>query len=205
MTEVSYQFTNQWFQSHQSTWLALLGEIKPQKILEIGSYEGQATCWLIDEISKTRELTLHCVDTWQGGLEHQAQGIDMRAVEQRFRENVMLSVSRAKHRPLIHTHKGQSHRQLAELIKDHEQTFDLVYVDGSHQAADVLTDAVLAYHLTRPWGVIVFDDYLWQPKDWQGDPRSLPKPAIDAWINQQLDRVKIIPATLGQLYVQKLS
>lgn len=201
---MSYQFTNSWFQSHQTTWSALVAEIKPQKILEIGSYEGQSTCWLIDEISKSRELTLHCVDTWQGGVEHQAQAIDMRAVEQRFRENITQAVTTAKHRPQIHIHKGASHRKLAALIEDHAETFDLVYVDGSHQALDVLGDAVLSYHLTRPWGVIVFDDYLWQPRDWQGDPRSLPKPAIDAWINQALDRVKIIPATLGQLLVQKL-
>ena len=58
--------------------------------------------------------------------------------------------------------------------------FDFIYVDGSHQAPDVLCDAVMAWRVLRDGGVMVFDDYLW------GDPRMplhRPKVAIDAFMN----------------------
>jgi hypothetical protein len=37
--------------------------------------------------------------------------------------------------------------------------FDLIYVDGSHMAADVLSDAIMSFHLLRVGGALVFDDY----------------------------------------------
>lgn len=40
-------------------------------------------------------------------------------------------------------------------------SFDFVYIDGSHRAPDVLADAVLAWPLIRPGGVLAFDDYEW--------------------------------------------
>ena len=37
--------------------------------------------------------------------------------------------------------------------------FDFVYIDAGHSASDVLTDAILSFHLLKVGGVIVFDDY----------------------------------------------
>ena len=43
----------------------------------------------------------------------------------------------------------------------YKERFDFVYVDGSHQAPDVLVDAVLSALLLRKGGLLVFDDYFW--------------------------------------------
>ena len=40
--------------------------------------------------------------------------------------------------------------------------FDLIYVDGSHEAEDCLSDSVLAWRLLKPGGFIIWDDYLWE-------------------------------------------
>jgi predicted O-methyltransferase YrrM len=40
-----------------------------------------------------------------------------------------------------------------------KKTFDFIYVDGSHQTADVLLDACLSFKLVKPGGIILFDDY----------------------------------------------
>ena len=40
-------------------------------------------------------------------------------------------------------------------------TFDFIYIDGSHYSKDVLEDAILAWRLTKPGGVIIFDDFNW--------------------------------------------
>ena len=39
--------------------------------------------------------------------------------------------------------------------------FDLVYIDGSHSAKDVLLDSLLAWRLLRPGGAMIWDDYEW--------------------------------------------
>lgn len=43
--------------------------------------------------------------------------------------------------------------------------YDILYVDGSHLAADVLTDAILGWGLVKVGGIIIFDDYDFQFND----------------------------------------
>ena len=45
-----FQFTNSWFDSvARNVWDQLIPKINPSKILEIGSYEGASTCYLIQK------------------------------------------------------------------------------------------------------------------------------------------------------------
>ena len=41
------------------------------------------------------------------------------------------------------------------------QKFDVIYVDGSHFADDVLTDGINAWRLLKQGGIMIFDDLLW--------------------------------------------
>jgi predicted O-methyltransferase YrrM len=63
-------------------------------------------------------------------------------------------------------------------------SYDFVYIDGSHVAMDVLTDAVLVWDLMKPGGTIIFDDYEWPgiPAGSLG-PAHLPKTAVDAFLD----------------------
>jgi predicted O-methyltransferase YrrM len=84
--------------------------------------------------------------------------------------------------------------------------FDFIYIDGSHQAPDVLVDAILSFKLLRVGGLIVFDDYLWSEKGVADrDPLQCPKPAIDSFLNIFFRKVNIISAPLYQIYAQKIS
>ena len=84
--------------------------------------------------------------------------------------------------------------------------FDVVYIDGSHSASDVLTDAVLAFHLTRVAGVMIFDDYLWyQEGPEQRNPLTAPKIAIDAFLNIFQRKVDILRQPLYQVYARKIA
>ena len=75
---------------------------------------------------------------------------------------------------------------------------------GSHQAPDVLSDAVLSFSLLREGGVIAFDDYLWaEDMSYGRDPLRCPKPAIDAFINIYFRKVEVISAPLYQMYIRK--
>lgn len=199
-----YQFTNEWFDNAaRHVWDQFIVQIGPARILEIGSYEGASTCYLINKLGPLKELEIHCVDTWDGGVEH--GGIDMGAVEGRFRHNTGLACRGVPNAVDLQVHKGCSDIVLPRLLtQGRAGYFDFIYVDGSHQAADVLCDAVLAFRLLRVEGLMAFDDYLWSEALPGGvDPLRCPKPAIDAFTNLYARKLRILPAPLWQLYVQK--
>jgi predicted O-methyltransferase YrrM len=178
-----YAFTQDWFAQNVPIWDELVPAHKPRKILEIGSYEGRSACYFIDRCARETPLELHCVDSWQGGVEHDAGGAS--AVEARFDHNMALARSRAAHDVQVHKHKMLSHLALAKLIMvNRTPAFDVIYIDGSHQAPDVLTDAVMAFQLLRVGGLMIFDDYIWSMESpGRQDPFNMPKPAIDAFLN----------------------
>ncbi len=202
------QFTNNWFQiTAKAVWDQLIPQVRPKKILEIGSYEGASVCYLIDKLAKDGELEIHCIDSWEGGIEHISAGISMNAIETRFRSNIGLAVERAAKPVDMHIHKGFSDFCLARLVaEDKTNYFDMIYIDGSHQAADVLYDAVVAFKLLKVDGLMVFDDYLWaETMPYGKDPLRCPKPAIDAFVNINFRKLQVVSAPLSQLYVRKIS
>jgi Methyltransferase domain len=215
MPTATYEFTNHWFADNQTTWDGLLAQFQPQKILEIGAYEGQATCYFIRSCSPYRALEIHCIDTWQGGIEHQpgaSAEVQMPFVEQRFLNNIQLALTTATHsaaHPVsVQIHKDLSCWALARLMSDTAQrgSFDLIYVDGSHEAKDVLSDAVMAFALLKVGGLMVLDDYLWHAEALgQQDVLNMPKIAIDAFTNILQRQIRpLFGLPNNQVYLQKI-
>jgi predicted O-methyltransferase YrrM len=59
------------------------------------------------------------------------------------------------------------------------EQFDLVYIDGSHEAPDVLSDAVLSWPLLKSGGILGFDDYGWHQFP---EAKRCPALAVDAFL-----------------------
>lgn len=197
-----YLFTNSWFlQTAKSSWDILIPSIKPKKILEVGSYEGASTCYLIDLLaSESEDLEIHAIDTWEGGHDH--NGIDMTSVKDKFDNNTKLAIGSKK--VDLKIHKGTSDIELSRLLSTgFKNYFDFIYIDGSHQTEDVLTDAVLGFKLLKPQGVMAFDDYLWREISDRGFVENAPKLAIDAFININFSKLEIICALNSQVYISK--
>ena len=205
---LNYHFTNNWFTPHKVVWSELLGKFDPTKILEVGSYEGASSCFLVEKLACEKEIELHCIDSWTGGIEHQSGGMaeaDMSVVELRFKHNIKLAKQSVTHSVNLQVHKKNSDVALSNLLASgHINTFDLVYIDGSHQAPDVLCDAVLGFRLLRSGGLMIFDDYFWQENLPEGvDLLRCPKPAIDSFTNLYCRKLNILGASAHQLFVQK--
>ena len=136
--ESPYEFTTPWFDDNaRPFWERLIPGLQLTNVLEIGSYEGASACFLVDSLAYHAPLTLHCIDTWEGGIEHQPGGlapVDMDAVEQRFRHNIQTAIERARHPVDLRVHKGHSDDCLVKLIADgNSGSLDFIYIDGSHQ------------------------------------------------------------------------
>ncbi|BAU65046.1 TPR domain protein [Stanieria sp. NIES-3757] len=136
----NYQFQYDWFTHNIPVWqqhLEKLKQIDSINILEIGSFEGMATCWFLDYIL-TKELDhITCIDLY---------------FQANFEYNLAQTGSINKVTPIA----GNSHEILPTLA---HQKYDLIYIDGSHLADDVKQDALLAWDLLKDCGLIIFDDY----------------------------------------------
>jgi predicted O-methyltransferase YrrM len=207
-SHLSFQFTNRWFENDsRAVWDQFIPSFAPKRILEIGSYEGAATCYLIETLGKRQPVEIHCVDSWEGSLEHQQGNTDMKAVEQRFLANIGIAKIRSPHAARVILHKGYSDKLLAGMLHEGKQAyFDFIFVDGSHMATDVLLDALLGFRLLRVGGIMAFDDYLWSDQP-RGVPNPLrtPKIAVDAFTNIYSGKLKVLPKHLYQIYIEKLS
>lgn len=207
LTDPAYDFSNDWFDQNILVWDALLPRFAPKRVLEIGSYEGRSACYLIERFGKDQALELHCVDTWEGGVEHGS--IVMSDVEKRFDKNIHTALRKVSNPGVIvKKHKKLSYVALAELITvERQAAFDVLYIDGSHQAHDVLSDAVMGFHLVRPGGLMIFDDYIWSMEEaGKQDLLNMPKAAIDAFVNAFTRKAIVVRnAPVYQLYVTKLA
>jgi predicted O-methyltransferase YrrM len=173
-----YEFTKDWFAHAPEVWEHLIpmlpGTPGERSFLEIGSYEGRSAVWIAENMMEEGD-TLLCIDTWKGGEEH--SGEDMLEVHQRFLRNM------EKLENLKQVNWGfvrAPAAAIASYFSGRQPLLAFIYIDGSHQAKDVLTDACMAWQVLAPGGIMVFDDYLW------GDPRDVlhrPKLAIDAFVN----------------------
>ena len=204
ISQSTYEFTNEWFPTAaKAVWDVLVPKFNPTKILEIGSYEGAATCYLIDSQAKSNDIELHCIDIWE---EQKEQGEEISIIERRFHHNTNLAISKAEKKVDFHVHKGPSDVELPKLLaQGMKNYFDFIYIDGAHEAPDVLCDAVLSFRLLRPFGLMVFDDYLWSEQHpTQHDPILCPKVAIDAFVNMYCRKLSVVRAApLYQLYIHK--
>lgn len=196
-----YQFTKDWFHWAPDLWTQLI-PLLPERaeggryFVEIGSFEGRSMVWIAENMMKDEDH-LTCIDTWGGGEEHSAE--DMAAVEARFDHNLALLEGRFPQHSFFKA-KGVSAEILGSYIAaGGTQDADFIYIDGSHVAKDVLTDACMAWVLLKPKGLMVFDDYMW------GNPRDIlhrPKPAIDAFCNLFAEEAEIVHVGY-QLVVRK--
>ena len=202
MTE-EYQFTKDWFHWSPEVWTQLIPMLPERDagegrcFLEIGSFEGRSTVWIVENMMQSNDGTrcsddIYCIDTWEGGEEHTEE--DMAAVEKRFSHNIGVVVDKFPDR-VVEWQKGSSVYGLSCLLtgvdSDEDQPYySFIYIDGSHIAKDVLTDACMAWPLLKPKGFMVFDDYNWMPS-----PRDIlhrPKLAIDAFVNIFAEEVEIV-------------
>lgn len=191
-------FTNDWFgATGRYIWEKILPQLGPKRILEVGSYEGRSTCFLIETLPGPLEI--HCIDTWKGSKEH--VGTDMDAVRKRFESNIKIA-SQGKN-VQVTDYVERSDLALAKMQDKFAKHFDFIYIDGSHKATDVLCDAVLAFRLLRSGGVMCFDDYLWRDFG-PYDPLNSPKVAIDTFTLIYSKQLHVMALPPTQLFIEKL-
>ena len=146
-----YEFTEDWFSENNPEKVVrqfdeFLSKFKdkPSTFLEIGSFEGMSTIWMLENILINKESRLFCIDAW-------AEWTGDAFV--RFVENINKTGLKDKVRIV----KGDSSEELRIFPKEY---FDFIYVDGDHDERAVIKDAIGSFRVLKKGGIIAFDDYL---------------------------------------------
>jgi predicted O-methyltransferase YrrM len=190
-----YQFTQDWFSWAPSVWENLIPHMSSRRrFLEVGSFEGRSAVWIVENMLEDGGELL-CIDTWAGGEDHKCN--ELSGAYERFAHNISLVQEKFPRRFVEIIHE-KSVFALAKLLDDSDfhNAFDFVYIDGSHTAPDVLTDACMSWPLVARGGFVVFDDYAW------GDPRDVlhrPKLAVDSFCNTFAEQMELVHA--GQQFI----
>jgi hypothetical protein len=122
---------------------------KPEvNYLEIGLFEGQSFLWMLENVLTNPTARATGIDPFSDPR----YASRSRTYKEIFYSNLHASGSKDKARII----EGYSQTELRKLPLE---SFDIIYIDGSHESADVLEDAILSWRLLKEGGVLIFDDY----------------------------------------------
>jgi len=183
------EYTKDWSVGNFKIWLDTINQVELPcncRILEIGSFEGKSTNFWLKTLIGSEII---CVDTWVGSDEHQT--LDMSAVEQRFNENTAWAGNR------LQKFRMTSSQFLFNNASS--DLFDLIYIDGSHDARDVIQDAIMGFERLKHGGLMIFDDFLWHG---YANPIQNPTSAINYFI--RLKKTELTVLRFGrQVHIKK--
>lgn len=181
----------------------------PKHYLEVGSFRGRSL-FLASFLAKAYEIEnasyrFTCIDSWEGGDEHKISAIDMVSSESCFDEVMAICQGAVAPRSAEFEKIKSFSRSGLLRLQERVGFYDLIFIDASHRAKDVLTDAILAWPLLRQGGVLIFDDYTWTAKHAPvGSVLNSPKLGIDSFLACHADELTLISQMpLLQLYLVK--
>tara|TARA_Y100001958_G_C21227949_1_gene553405 strand:+ start:1240 stop:2013 length:774 start_codon:yes stop_codon:yes gene_type:complete len=179
------------FSNNVPSWLYIFDKFslfdKKLKALEIGSYEGRSSFFLLNKLKRT-ELT--CVDTFKPF--HELKGDYPEKFNQIY-ENFKYNTQGFSERALVFKQDSRNF-----FLKNRDK-FDLIYVDGSHAYKDVLDDAQESFANLNQYGIIIFDDFLWEHQKVTLSPTF----AILKFLKKNLKKIKILYLNY-QIIIQKI-
>lgn len=165
----------------------------PSVVVEIGCFEGETTFNFARFLEAQRpNYAYYAVDPYTASENLRQEVVD--EAKEQFLQNALEF-------PRVELIEKPSFDGLLELHA-RKVSADLIYVDGSHFAKDVLADAVLGFELLKVGGVMLFDDAVsWR---YGTQIQDSPKIAVDNFIQCNWDRLKVLETPTGyQVAIQR--
>jgi len=144
---------------------------KDLNFLQVGAFTGDASKWLLDNVLTHESSRLTDVDTWRGSDEEVHNELDWADVEDTYDKKIK------DYGEKVNKVKSDS---ISFLKNQGFFSYDFIYIDGDHTALGAFADAVGAWPLLKPYGIMAFDDYIWSSNK---SPEHEPKKGIDTFLN----------------------
>ena len=144
-------FSNKWFLNNFEIFNYFLPENKNEKFnyLEIGCFEGLSSFYVL---SQFKFVNAYFLDIWdEPNKNSKSLTGDFNKVEKLFDKNLSkFDFTKIKDDSVI---------SMRKLLRKN-MNFDFIYIDGSHNGEDILSDAIEAFKILKKGGLIFFDDFL---------------------------------------------
>ena len=189
------KITFDFFSQNTYDWSKCLFYLQKKKFtyLEIGSFEGNSAFFILKFFNPK---IVYCCDPWlplpkRDGSDEGYKNFEMRSVEKNFDFNLKT------YKKKLRKFKCKSR----VFFKNNNTNFDLIYIDGSHFAKDVVQDCKSAWLVLNKNGVIIFDDYFWKSYD---KIENNPAFAINSFLKGINGQYKVLLLSKFQLFIKKL-
>jgi len=149
-------FTNKWFLNNFEIFNFFLPKDKSLKFdyLEVGCFEGLSSFYILSEYKAVNAYLLDVWDMPNPNSKTLSNNFDL--IEKAFDENLsQFNFTKIKNDSVV---------AMREMLKN-DKFFDFIYIDGSHNGEDILSDAIEAFKILKKNGLIFFDDFLQHDKD----------------------------------------
>ena len=163
-------------------------EDKPINYLEIGVFYGANIVSVADSYAKHPWSKMYAIDPFESYEDYKEyETLDFGKVYETFTENT-------KHfkEKLVIT-RGYSYDELPNFQNNF---FDIIYIDGNHDFAYVMADAILSFAKLKVGGYMIFDDYDW---GWTGVTEG-----ASTFMKYHKSRVESLGVHNGQAFLKKV-
>ena len=144
-------FSQKWFLNNFEIFTFFLPKDKSLKFdyLEVGCYEGLSSFYVLSEYKFVNAFFLDLWDMPNPNSKTLSTNFDL--IEKAFDQNLSgFNFKKIKNDSVI---------SMRKLLKENVH-FDFIYIDGSHNGEDILSDAIEAFKILKVNGLMFFDDFL---------------------------------------------
>ena len=149
-------FSNKWFLNNFDVFNFFLPKEKNSKFdyLEVGCFEGLSSFFVLSEYKAVNAILL---DIWDmPNPNSKTLSHNFNSIEKAFDNNLSgFNFTKIKDDSVV---------AMRKLFKQNK-SFDFIYIDGSHNGEDILSDAIEAFKILKKEGLIFFDDFLQYDKN----------------------------------------
>ena len=154
--------------------------------LEIGSWEGNSALYILKNYNTNKVL---CVDLWE-------KDNKFKEINSRNFQNFKTNMIEFKNRFSFYKQSSDN------FFLENQQKFDVIYVDGWHEAPQVLKDINNAWNFLNKNGILICDDYFYG--DLYGESNNVPAIAINQFLNKKKSKFKILCVNNSQIFIKKI-
>ena len=144
-------FSQKWFLNNFEIFTFFLPKDKSLKFdyLEVGCYEGLSSFYVLSEYKSVNAFFLDIWDMPNPNSKTLSHNFGL--IEKTFDHNLSgFDFKKMKNDSVI---------SMRKLLKENVH-FDFIYIDGSHNGEDILSDAIEAFKILKVNGLMFFDDFL---------------------------------------------
>ncbi len=145
-----YQEIEGWF-SFPELYKEVVGHFDNGIFVEIGSWKGASSSHMaVEIINQKKNISFFCVDTWEGSIENQdSSSVINNTLYNEFKDNMS---------PVEGYYTSIRKPSLMAATHFEDSSIDFIFIDASHQYADVIADIKAWLPKLKTGGIIAGHD-----------------------------------------------